>query len=245
MFLLYVATFFVALFSSMLSGMAGGGGGFIVVPYWLIIGMTPAQGATTGGFMAIGMGASSLAAFKGTSHMPNDKRLQYILLAITTCAAIIGALVLPHVHTASFKTALGVVTIVSLPLLFIKVRSLHVHVHSRKLGIALIGLLLFVSSVITSSAFSILIAVCISAFFDMSILQTTALRRMIGIVQSVLIFIVLVLHGNFVWPHAVIGLLGGSLGSYLGTRFAIKRGETFAKYALAAGALAGAIALLV
>lgn len=33
---IYIATFFVALISSILSGMAGGGGGFIMAPYWLI-----------------------------------------------------------------------------------------------------------------------------------------------------------------------------------------------------------------
>lgn len=42
-----------------------------------------------------------------------------------------------------------------------------------------------------------------------------------------------------------MALLGGTLGSYIGTKFAIKKGEKFAKYALAIGALIGAITLLV
>ena len=62
--LTYIVTSLVAFTSSILSGIAGGGGGFIVAPYWLLIGMTPVQGATTGAFMAIGMGTSSLAAFR-------------------------------------------------------------------------------------------------------------------------------------------------------------------------------------
>jgi uncharacterized membrane protein YfcA len=65
-----------------------------------------------------------------------------------------------------------------------------------------------------------------------------------GIIQSAAIFIVLVFLGNFVWQHAVVGVLGGMIGSYFGTKLAIKRGETFAKYALAAGALVSSLFLL-
>ncbi len=64
--LAYIITFFVTFAACILSGIAGGGGSFITAPYWLISGMTPAQGAITGGFMAIGMGASSLFAFGKT-----------------------------------------------------------------------------------------------------------------------------------------------------------------------------------
>jgi uncharacterized membrane protein YfcA len=131
MHLLYIATFFVALFSSILSGMAGGGGGFITIPYWLLIGMTPAQGATTGGFMAIGMGASSLAAFRHTEHTSRDKKLTTILTAITIVAAISGALILPHIEVGSFKIALAILTILSVPLLFTKRKNIHLHKHSR------------------------------------------------------------------------------------------------------------------
>ena len=62
--IIYIATFFVAFISSILSGIAGGGGGFVMAPYWLISGMAPAQGATTGAFMATGMSISSVAAFE-------------------------------------------------------------------------------------------------------------------------------------------------------------------------------------
>lgn len=44
--LLFIATFLVAFISSILSGLAGGGGGFMMAPYWLIAGMTPAQGTS-------------------------------------------------------------------------------------------------------------------------------------------------------------------------------------------------------
>lgn len=242
--LIYLATFFVAFISSILSGIAGGGGGYIMAPYWLIAGMTPAQGATTGGFMAIGMGASSLAAFRKTDHFPRNKKLTTALTAITVVASIIGAITLTHIETGSFKTILAVITIISIPMLFIDRRKIKLSKRHRNIGIALLIFLLLASSIITSSAFSILIAIGLSQLFSLTILQSTALRRLIGLVQSAVIFSILAFQGNFLLVHAIVAIIGGSIGSYLGTRFAIKKGEDFAKYALAVGALIGAVALL-
>ena len=75
-YLLPFITFGVTFLTSILSGMAGGGGSFIMTPYWLIIGLTPAQGATTGAFTALGLGGGSLAAFRGSEHTPKNKRMK-------------------------------------------------------------------------------------------------------------------------------------------------------------------------
>ncbi|MDB5163133.1 MAG: rane protein of unknown function [Candidatus Saccharibacteria bacterium] len=241
---IYLATFLVALISSILSGIAGGGGGYLMAPYWLLSGMTPAQGATTGGFMAIGMGASSLAAFRKTDHFPSHKKRTITLVIITAIVSIIGALTLIHIDTSSFKTMLAVITILSIPMLFIDRRKIKIPTQYRNVGVGLLTLLLLASSIISSSAFSILIAIGLSQLFDLTILQSTALRRLIGLVQSGVIFAILAFQGNFLLLHALAAILGGSIGSYIGTRFAIKKGETFAKYALAFGALVGAIFLL-
>ena len=242
--LIYFATFGVAFISSILSGVAGGGGGFIMAPYWLLSGMTPAQGATTGAFMALGMGGSSLAAFRGTDHMPQNKKLTTILLIMTLLTSAIGPFFLQHISIDVFKPILAILTILSLPLLFISRKNIHISRQNKIIGLALLGILLLASSFITSSAFSIFIAIVLSQVFRFTTLQSTALRRIIGLVQSAVIFGVLLSLGNFLWPHALAGIVGGSLGSYIGTKFAIKKGEAFAKYALALGAIVSSLALL-
>lgn len=242
--LIYFATFAVAFISSILSGAAGGGGGFIMAPYWLLSGMTPAQGATTGAFMALGMGTSSLAAFRGTGHMPQNKRLIITLLIMTLVTSAIGPFFLQQISADMFKPILAVLTLLSLPLLFIDRKAIHVNRRHKIMGMILLGVLLLASSFITSSAFSIFIAIVLSQIFRLNTLQSTALRRIIGLVQSAVIFAVLLSLGNFLWPHAVAGIIGGSLGSYIGTKLAIRKGERFAKYALAFGAIISSLALL-
>lgn len=242
--LIYLATFLVAFISSILSGIAGGGGGYLLAPYWLLSGMTPAQGATTGGFMAIGMGASSLAAFRKSDHFPRNNKLSVVLTLVTAVASIIGAITLTHIETGSFKIILAIITILSIPMIFIDRRKVILSNRHRSMGIALLMLLLLVSSMIASSAFSILITIGLSQLFNLSLLQSTALRRLIGLVQSIVVFAILALQGNLLVIHAIAAIVGGGSGSYLGTRLAIKKGEDFAKYALAVCATIGAVALL-
>lgn len=216
-----------------------------MAPYWLISGMTPAQGATTGAFMATGMSISSVAAFRNTNHLPKNKRLFLILSAVALIASIIGAILVPKIDIQAFKYALAIITISALPLLFIKLNEQHRFNKYGRLGLALAILLLVIGSIITSSAFSILFALTLMAFFNMSVLQMTALRRSVGAVQSIVLFVAFAVQGFFIWQHAIAGFIGGSIGSYIGTKYAIKKGEAFAKYALAIMSALGAIALLI
>lgn len=243
--ILYFATFLVAFKSSILSGIAGGGGGFVMSPYWLVSGMTPAQGAATGAFMATGMSVSSVVAFRKTDHFPKNRKLLFILSVTTLIGSILGAIIVPKIDIQAFKYMLAIITIAALPLLFIKPNIQHRMSKHSNIGLLLAIALLIIGSIITSSAFSILFALTLIAFFNMSVLQMTALRRLVGVVQSVVLFVAFAVQGYLVWQHALAGFIGGSIGSYIGTKYAIKKGETFAKYALAIMSLIGAVALLV
>lgn len=239
-----MVTFLVALLSSVLSGVASGGGGFVMAPYWLLIGMTPAQGVASGSFMALGMTISSLAAFKGSGHYPRNKTLVLVLLGVATLASILGAVLLPKIDITNYKLILGLVTVASVPLLFIRPFKNHQAWQNKKLGYSICALLLVFGSIIMTSTFSILLAIALMSFFRMSIYQMTALRRLIGVIQTLVLFTGLALQGNFLWQHSVAAILGGVFGSYIGTKYAIKKGEDFAKYLLAIMSVVGAVVLM-
>ncbi len=238
-------TFFVALASSVLSGLAHGGGGFIMGPYWLLAGMTPLQGATTGAFTSIGMTLSSSAAFKKAGYRFKGSRLATALAAMSIATATGGALILPHIDPAAFRTTLALVTLFAIPLLFVHPSRTAAFAKYKRSGMLLACALLAIGSVISSSAFSILFTLVLMNFFGMSVLRASALRRTIGIGQSITLFMLLAAQGGFLWQHGFMALAGATVGSYVGTRFAIKKGETFAKYTVAVMSLLGATALLI
>ena len=243
--LLYVATFVVTFIASILSGIAGGGVSFITTPFWLILGMSPAQGGATGAFMATGMSISSVAAFKKSGHLPKDKTL-FLSLAVVTCiASVVGVLVVPKIDIEVFKNLLGIVTILTLPLLFVKPSAKFDLGKHRTIGFVLAAVFMTIGSIIISSAFSMLFTLTLIAFYGMSVMQTTAMKRLLFSVQSVVLLAGFALQGFLIWQYAVAGFLGGVLGAHIGTRYALKKGEVFAKYALATMSLVGAIVLLV
>ncbi|TAL14039.1 hypothetical protein EPN95_04420 [Patescibacteria group bacterium] len=238
-------TFIVALVSSILSGMAGVGGGLIMQPYWLLIGLSPAQAAANASFLSLGIGVGSLTAFQKTKYLPGHKKLIILLASITVIASVIGALLLPHFEANSFKPALAIMTIAALPLLFVNKKKLSTFKHSKRIGIILFSIFVVAGSITLSSTFWILIAILLPTLFSLTILQSTVIRRLMGVIQAVILFALLTISGNFVWLYAVAGIIGAFTGSYIGTRIAISKGDQFARYALASMALVSALALLI
>jgi uncharacterized membrane protein YfcA len=243
--LLVPVTFVVALLSSILSGMAGVGGGLIMQPYWLLVGLSPAQAVANSSFMIFGISGGSLTAFQKTKYLPGHKKLIIILAGITVIASVIGAILLPHFESNSFKPVLAVMTIIAVPLLFINTSKLFSSKHRAQIGIALFSILIVAGSITFSSTFWILIAIMLPTLFKLTVLQSTVIRRIMGLIQAIILFTLLAVDGHFVWTYAVVGIIGAFIGSYIGTRIAISKGDKFARYALAAVALISAVALLI
>lgn len=242
--LLLVATFFIALLSSALSGMAGGGGGFIMAPWQLLIGFSPVQMVASGSIGGSSIAIGSLLAL-GRGGIKTEKTLVVTLSAIALAGAVIASYVLPSIDTSLFKITIAILTILSLPLFFSRHKRLQVGQRTQKsrwVGYAILSLLVILMSLSFSSAFSLLMALALPFFFGTSTLQSTAIRRSVALMQMLLLAIIL--HEHIVWIYTLATVSGSMTGSYVGTRLAVKRGEDFARKALAAMAVVSALSLL-
>lgn len=144
---LTIVTFFVAFLSSILSGMSGGGGGFIMTPYYLLIGLTPQQIVGGASVAGIGLGTSSLIAMRSKQLVL--KKFLWPLLFITIIFTIFAMLVLPNIQSGIFENAIGILLILLAPTLFIKKASMQPGERSRRsviLGYASYALILFASA---------------------------------------------------------------------------------------------------
>src|ERR1044071_5877293 len=94
-------TFVVALVASILSGMSGGGGGFITMPYFLFIGMPPANALATAKMGGLGTTFGSLTAFRGKGLV--HKGLVRWFMAITLVCALISAWLIPQIDPVLFR----------------------------------------------------------------------------------------------------------------------------------------------
>jgi uncharacterized membrane protein YfcA len=72
------------------------------------------------------------------------------------------------------------------------------------------------------------------SFFGLNVLEASAIQRVSSLVLNGLIVVTLALTTNFIiWQYAVVGIVASFIGGYIGSKIALKRGESFAKIALA------------
>lgn len=241
--LLPLVTFFVAIVSSVLSGMSGGGGGFIMTPYFLLIGLSPQQIVAGGSVASLGLGSSSLVAMRGQGLITT--RFLWPLAGLTLCATLLAMLVLPKIESELFMIVMGMLLIVLAPTLFIKKQRFQPGGRSNKsiiFGYITYGIILFASSL--GSGVATLLFLPLMFLMGLTVIQANALRRTLLILQAAITFCVVLPLGWIVWSHTLACLVGCYIGGFIGTKIALRRGETFVKYTLASIMIISGIALL-
>jgi uncharacterized protein len=241
---LVLLTFVVCFASSVVSGMGGGGGGFISVPYFLFLGLPPAHAIATSKMTGIGTSVGSLTALKGKGLV--NKRLAVPFMVLTLIFSLVAAWAMPKINPELFQKVIGGVLIVLAPTLFIKKAGFQPGERSRPfivLGFICYGLFSFLQIMIGTGMGSILVLV-LMFLFGLGALEANATKRVSQSAQSVILFVLLGIQGLVMWWHGLAGLLGALIGSHLGTHIAIKKGAKFVKTMLAVVMFASGVALL-
>lgn len=241
--ILIPVTFIVAFLSSIVSGMSGGGGGFIMTPYYLLIGLSPQQIVAGASIASLGLGSSSLIAMRGKQLI--SRKFLAPLMALTITFTLLAMLVLPKIQSGVFEIAIGTLLIILAPTLFINKASLQPGERSRKsilFGYVIYAIILFASSL--GGGLATLLFLPLMFLMGLSAMQSNALRRVLMLIQAVIAFLMVLPQGYIVWSYALAALIGCYIGGHIGTKIALKRGENFIKYSLAAVMVASGLILL-
>lgn len=236
-------TFIVAFLSSVISGMSGGGGGFIMTPFFLLIGLSPQQIVANATIAGAGLGTSSLIAMRGKQLI--SRRFLVPLVVLTIIFTLLAMLVLPKIKSGMFEVMVGALLVLLAPTLFINKASLQPGERSRTsiaLGYVVYAVILFASAI--GGGLATLLFLPLMFLMGLSALQSNALRRMLMLVQAAVAFLIVLPQGFIVWSYAITTLAGCYLGGHIGTKIALRRGERFVKYSLAAIMVVSGIALL-
>jgi uncharacterized membrane protein YfcA len=241
---LVVLTFFIGLLSSTLSGMSGGGGGFITIPYFLFIGLPPANALATAKMGGIGTSVGAISVFKGRGLV--HKGLVYKFMAITLVCSLISAWLIPRLDPTLFQKLIGAFLLLLTPTLFINKAAFQPGERARHwigLGFVLYTIFSFLQTLIGTGMGSILVLILMFVF-GLGTLEASATKRVAQSIQSVVLFGLLAIQGLVFWAHGLAGLTGSLIGSHIGTHIAIKKGAKFVKIMLAVVMVTSGIALL-
>ncbi|HKU19033.1 MAG TPA: sulfite exporter TauE/SafE family protein [Candidatus Saccharimonadales bacterium] len=241
---LVLLTFLIGVGSSTLSGMGGGGGGFVTIPYFLFIGLTPAHALATAKMGGIGTSVGAITAFRGKGLV--NRKLVIPFMLLTVVFSMVSAWLIPRLDPTLFQRVIGVTLIVLTPTLFIKKAAFQPGERSRPfivLGFICYALFSFLQTLIGTGMGSILVLV-LMFLFGLGALEANATKRVAQSVQGVLLFVLLGIQGFVLWWHGLAGLMGSLIGSHIGTHIAIKKGARFVKIMLAVVMCTSGIGLL-
>ena len=242
---LIILTFLVSLGASVLSGMSGGGGGFILTPYYILIGLTPQQAVATGKVAGLGVAGGAITAFRGKGLV--RKKLLLPLIIITIGSSFLAAWLFPKIDAAIFQQVIGVLLILLIPTLFIDKGKLQPGARSRAWIWTGYGVYIAISftQAMFGAGLAVLLTLNLIMLFGLTGLEANATKRVAQAVQSVLMFVLLLLQGFIVVGHGIATFAGSFIGTHLGSKLAIKKGDRFVKYALAVMMAVSGVALLV
>jgi len=226
------AVFFVTFAASLLSGISGGGGGFIITPFYIAIGLTPQQAIATGKFASFGLGAGAIAAFR--DRLNTKKRFTTFLIIIAILTGLASSFLIRSIKNENLQLLMGILTLSMVPVLLIRHRGLK----SRRPGIisqafgsvALVVILLLQG--ILSSGIGSLVSVILILFFGTSALQANIMKRKAAIALNIIVVLGLLSSGLINYRYGLYGMAGGIIGGYIGSRIALREGEAFARWAL-------------
>lgn len=242
--LLVLLTFVITFLAGILSGLSGGGAGFITMPYYLLLGLPPAEAVATSKLGSLGNSFGSLTAFRGKGLVDKKRALPFVI--ITLLSALASAWLIPQINTSYFQKTLGIILLVLTPSLFIKKEALEPGERSRALvitGFITYTFFAFLQTLIGAGIGSLLVLI-LMFLFGLTALEANATKRVAQSVQAFLLFILLGWQGLVTWTHGLAGLLGSSVGTHIGSRLAIKKGNDFMKIAMTLLMAASGIVLL-
>jgi len=234
-----VWTFLVGIAASIVSGMAGGGGGLISSPFFILIGLPPQVAVATTKFGALGLTLGSLAKFRQTENVRKEHVLYLSILSVA--AALIGSQVLLATSDELVEKLVGVMMLVAIPFLFMKDMGMVRTQPSRLRQVA--GYVAYFIILVLQAAFGagvgMTLMIVMMGLMGFTALEASATRRIPGFLLAAVALAVYMFSDVVYYGHGLAMMAGMLIGGYIGTHIAIKQGNQFVKavFAIVVGTL--------
>lgn len=244
LFLQIVLAFSVAFFVDLWSTLVGGGGA-VVIPFLLFLGLSPQQAIATNRFAAL---AHITALFKFHQQGQVKWRLGLVLAGSAAVGGAIGSFLLVNLNNETIEKGIGVILLLSLPMLFLK-RSVGLEERRGKMtkmkhagGSFFVMLLGTIGGLFTGVG--IWFSYMYLFYYGLTFLQTAAIMKVTGLGIIVVSLAIFIPYGIIHWPIALAMFAGGGLGSYISAHYSKRLGNGAIRYFFFAVVLLSAVKIL-
>lgn len=220
--------FIATLIGSYLSGIAGAGGGFIMMPVLIAFGASPAQAVATQKIGGLFVTLGSLGGLrKATSSVTRVKVFGVVLLAFIT--GLIAPYVIINLDGEFYRYALGISILAMIPFVLHK-KIGRQHYAPSKIqtagGTLLLSIALLLQGIF-SSGLGMLANLVLMSFLGMDATEANLTKRWAQLMLYVTVVVGLLTSGLILWELAVVIIPAAIIGSYAGAKLAVKKGNAF------------------
>lgn len=256
-------TFFVSIGASVLSGMAGGGSGFIVAPFFILIGLPPNLATATAKMNEAGVNASSILAMyrvrrramvtntgaivtTGTAASSNREVFFAGLLLVTMINVALAAWLIPNLKADGMQYIIAGLLLIMIPTLFMDKKAFKPGYRSKKWkrgGYIVYSIVSFFQALF-GMGIGMFVSMVLMYMFGIPVAAANDLKRRLMIIQAVVLTMLLLMQGAVVISLGIAALAGALIGGHIGTVIGVKKGGTFIKKIMAGVMGISAISIL-
>lgn len=217
-----------ALAMSIFSGIAGGGGGFIMTPLLIFMGLTPAQSVSTGKFNGLTISLGALSGMRSVHGNVSKWRI----IPVMVLAFFVGLAVpfaIKSLDSELYRVILGVILLLMIPFLLIKKVGLSSYKPKRwqkYVGSGLLALALFLQGVF-SGGLGTLVNIVLMGMLGMTAAEANVTKRWSQLIMNITIVLGVLFSGLIVWYLLLILIPTTIIGGYIGGKIAVKKGNKF------------------
>lgn len=222
----------VSLGMSVFSGIAGAGGGFVMTPLAIFLGLSPAQAVASGKFNGLATTIGSLSSLRSKGRV--NKRRMAIIMALALVVGLLVPYVIKALSGKTYQIILGLLILGMVPVL------IHKRVgHTTRTPTDFqkgVGGLLLTASLFLQGAFSgglgSLVNIVLMGLLGQSANEAHITKRWSQLVLNVTIIFGVLASKLIVWPVVLAGVIANLAGGYIGGHIATRKGDAFAMKAL-------------
>ena len=223
---IYIILFIVAFFAAGIDAIAGGGG-LLVVPTMLILGINPLVTLGTNKLQScFGTATSSYNYFKNGLLKENNIKL---LIIISFVGSLIGTLLVSQLSNELLNNLIPILLIGAAIFLIIN--------KGNKFNISKSVVVAFLPLVFLIGFYDGFFGPGTGTFFvltfliikNRSLMQATAATKVLNLSSNFASFLIFQYKGFVIWELALIMAIAQVTGAYIGSKLAIKNGEKFVR----------------
>lgn len=231
------------IISGILSGISGGGGGMLMIPLFIMVGLPPQHAVATGKMNGLGAAFGGLSVFAKTGHIRRD--ILKVMLPIAIIVGVTTPLVFAAIDSKAFQIILGIILILMVPTLFLKRRRLEPPSKKHKVaGYSLYSGVLALQAIFGTGVGSLALFV-LTLLLGTTKLEANATKRAVTAVLTPITFVALLLGGFVNLAYGSVGLVSVFIGTHFGSKIAVKKGEKFVSVAMATTIAIAGVAIIV